>query len=459
MLCRKRRSSTRRSWRLSFERANELSQVPVLIPLRLPQYCFVHFNYVTSVGVIGYTMPALARPPQDVAVLWHEVAGYSVARARGGKLQNWARNLRTALMAEPCSPDSERTSGDTAWDWYRDSFMTSKLDRIPVRLRISSDDNRSRLAVDTSKKIRDYFTIKRQEDAAVYAGAAQPEYVENDNAWQTDWLGEFIEDLYGIRSLGEVYFRTLVSTLLQNYPVLTIGDLKHPAPLLRLQVALCYLRSYNDAKQRSVVEKTLTEFKRDYPGAIGHLQFAADAARDPMAATDLDDFDAAVIAGRKSDNAKREWLQCLQVVANTIARELAVFAEDPILFAPASSRSRSNNAWKDVVAFIQRADKPDSYQGLSRRPDEKLIELVAKVREEYCSAIDGIVKNGVSAEPSSVWIQQGYSRKAGWDFGDAPKNSDEAIAALQRLHAIEFVVTDETGPYTQGQTVVVIPSG
>ena len=46
------------------------------------QFMYVHLNYVKGVGIIGVPPYALVRPYPDLPILWHEVAGYSVAQQK-----------------------------------------------------------------------------------------------------------------------------------------------------------------------------------------------------------------------------------------------------------------------------------------------------------------------------------------------------------------------------------------
>jgi len=387
--------------------AGELSEMPILVPLRRPQYSYVHFNYVRSVGVIGYAIPTLARLPQDVAILWHEVAGYLVARLRrDGRLKAWALSLQNKMKDETSGSESF----PTAWDWYWRSFMTSTLERLSVKLNISETERGSTLVVDDSAGIRRYFNYPTGGDDK--STGKEVETVETDLAWQIDWLGEFVEDLYGIRSLGDVYFRTLASVLLQQYRVLTIGDLKHPAPLLRLQVAYGYLRR----------RRKITTPSEDLMNALAQIEFG--------------DVSAA------SDEVQPEWFSCSKTVGDIIVEILnGVFEVDDNLFARDTTTVSNYDQWQAIVSCIKEASATNDYNSLRYPPAAAVLDLVKQVRDGYTTAIDNGVKSSALDQTTSFGATQGY------------KPSNDAKDNLRWLHAIEFTRTDRSTSTTEGQTI------
>jgi hypothetical protein len=384
--------------------AGELSEMPILVPLRRSQYSYVHFNYVRSVGVIGYAIPTLTRLPQDVAILWHEVAGYLVDRVRrDGRLKAWAVELQKRLKYEEWKSESF----PTAWDWYWRLFMTSKLERWAVKLNISKTEDGSTLVVDDSADIRRYFNYRTGGDDK--STGEEVETVDTDLAWQIDWLGEFVEDLYGVRSLGAVYFHTLASVLLQRYRVLTIGDLKHPAPLLRLQVAYGYL-----------------------------MRLGTDESYDDLrSALAPKGLDAALPA---TDEVKPEWWSYVKAAGDIIVGVLVgVFETDDNLFARDRVPVGSNDQWKAMVSYIHKASKANDYHSLRPPLDDALFDLVSQVCSKYSTAIDDGVINNALDQATGFWTTPGY------------KPSNDANDNLRWLHAIEFTGTDGNLPIVSGQ--------
>jgi hypothetical protein len=438
--------------------AAELSELPILIPRLQSQNSFIHFNYVRSIGIIGYTSPALARPPQDAAIFWHEVAGYSVARALDdGHLQIWATELKCKLQEKRCSAAGESRAFTYAWDWYWTSFMKSKLEQMRVKLVISRDGDASRLVVKDSAGIRRYFKFKEPDLAA--ATANHNSNVEDDISWQVAWLGEFIEDMYGLRSLGSVYFHTQASALLQRYPDLTIGDAKHPAPLLRLQVALNFLATQpgNDTDASAVI-KVLEDLNNAFPGAIGCLQFNKGNADNSLPCNDLDNVDVAISGSPRglTNKVKQEWLCCLRAAAKIISETVACIAASDKLFAPESPAKEITVVHK-IKAAVQASAEEITEGGVqvysqaqNTSPGSRLCKslelLESGIRAQYWADVANNMKYRTSSEQVSAFAKEIEK------LGDMC-NAKGAMEALQRLHTIEFTRTDANGPDV-GETIL-----
>lgn len=213
---------------------------PVLIPMLSTQFMYVHLNYVSGVGFIGVPPYALVRPYPDLPILWHEVAGYWVAqeRASGNALKERARGLQDRLRDVPRGTRS-------LWDGYRDQYAQSVSHNARVKLTITED---SIWLAELAKLVR-YF-------ARGSHGLQEPN-VDTDYDWQMLWLGQILEDLFGVRYLGETMERSLAIALESAYETPPeIGDHKHPPSALRLKIAAEYLRGDQESILEIVKQET-----------------------------------------------------------------------------------------------------------------------------------------------------------------------------------------------------------
>ncbi|MCB1044831.1 MAG: hypothetical protein KDC35_17965 [Acidobacteria bacterium] len=211
--------------------ASHFSEPPVIITATAARFQYIHFNYVDGIGVIAYPAHVLANSVQHVNVLLHEVAGFWVARERKAcRLHSLAKVLRQELQ------DSSYTVDQIGvWESYWGQYKRSWLERAPVKINVQADACR----IENSATIRHYFKLL---DGASSRSLSQDvtlvKDVETDDEWQMNWLGEFMEDLFGAQELHVHYFQALAHALLRTYPNPEIGDEKHPTPILRLQVVL-----------------------------------------------------------------------------------------------------------------------------------------------------------------------------------------------------------------------------
>ena len=228
---------------------------PVLILMRSTQFMYCHLNYVSGVGIIGVPPYALVRPYPDLPIVWHEVAGHAVAVARqraGGALRERAEELQYSLKAE--EHDSR-----LLWDYYRDQYKKSRSQDARVKLTITDKS----VGVVGREEVRRYFAN---------ANADPLDNVDTDFDWQMRWLGEFLEDLFGLRYLGRTMRDSLDFTLTRAYETpRNIGDFRHPSPALRLKIADEYLAYNNPASIPAAIEKKTDETSAVAKNIVAYL--------------------------------------------------------------------------------------------------------------------------------------------------------------------------------------------
>lgn len=108
--------------------------------------------------------------------------------------------------------------------------------------------------------------------------------VGDSQQWQTEWLKQIFEDLFGVQALGGVMVETLAHTLAENYLDFDKSDATHPTPNVRLHVALAYLKlagqDINDEELKQScfnVEQTITSIENFY-GEIPRSDKTVEAA-------------------------------------------------------------------------------------------------------------------------------------------------------------------------------------
>lgn len=215
-------------WHISQYLPNTSGERPILVPILYNRFMYFHLNYVNGVGIIGVPPDALVRPHHNLAILWHEAAGYWVAQqaANASFLKKQALILKKKLDAE------------SVWDYYRDMYKRSLLHRLPMEL----DINDGSLKVSGITALLNYF--------AEYNPKSRETTIDTDLAWQQVWLGQILADLFGVQALGDTMAKSLRSALSRAYAHQDLGDLHHPPPSLRIEVAHQYL----EANQVSALE-------------------------------------------------------------------------------------------------------------------------------------------------------------------------------------------------------------
>ena len=176
----------------------------VIFPISSLNFQFIHFNYMDGLGIVGIPPEVLTTPSWNLSVLWHEIAGYEVARiSQAGKLEDWIKEI--------------------SLDTYQRVYEQSVLDNLAAEI-----EPREPAA---SKEPCPYRIVECDKIAGYLA----------QKEWQADWLAEFFEDLFGVQALGGAMIEALADALAQRYDNFALGDDKHPSPNARLQVALAYL--------------------------------------------------------------------------------------------------------------------------------------------------------------------------------------------------------------------------
>lgn len=223
----KSRTSLEKMLGIISKRISSYNEPPFLMPLLSSDFKYVHFNYLnSSIGFVGIP-PQIAADPlkgKNLSILWHEVAGHAIARARrsqeGDKLKKWADELKKYL-------------GKKLWADYRALYITSILENLPIK--------------DQIKQAEEWKTFKELYQKQVL----KEEAVEANQEWQATWLAEFLEDLFwiivfegkrtGTGEIDDTLIRILRQALMPSYSDLAIGDYEHPPVDLRMLVGLAYL--------------------------------------------------------------------------------------------------------------------------------------------------------------------------------------------------------------------------
>ena len=189
--------------------------LPFLLAVLSSDFKYVHFNYLSNVGLVGLQPDLVAGHLDDLNALWHEVAGYSIALARSdNRLTRWTGQLTELLKQKELL------------DTYQNLFRESTLYNLPI----------------------DRNSIKPEALSELDA------VMQNDQEWSelsTPWLGEFLEDLFWVMTQegertanGAIETATIAAmakALTPRYPDLDAGDLDHPPVNLRLLVGVSYL--------------------------------------------------------------------------------------------------------------------------------------------------------------------------------------------------------------------------
>jgi hypothetical protein len=428
--------------------ASTLKNPPILFNILSPQFQYVHFNYVNAVGIIGFPVHARAKLRMSLAVFWHEVAGYLVARARyNGELEQLAQCIQRTL-------DTPTPGRGSEWDVYRRLFMISKLERYSTRLAVSQDS----VIVDDSSELRSYFfnpavTGFAGNAATPTGGTSTPTNdVDSDLPWQMDWAGEFCEDLFGIMSLGLTYFRTLVDVLLQKYPSLAVGDSEHPPALLRLQVALDYLDKLlpANAAARAQVVTYLSGLLSANPNLLSSLQFGPVArSLGPGVLPLRNNSDARVLSAR-TDVARTEWFAQIKEIASRIV-DCIMGAE--LLKASAEKLARSReplmgNYGKLVESILAGFEEPEYKSDDSTKA--MVEQIITGYQADIAAKLDSAAGFYSGFWPANRWSASDFEAvSAARPF----PNWNDARDWLKRLHDVNFSETD--GESYVGQTVVI----
>lgn len=218
---------------------------PLLIPILSNRFTYFHLNYVNGVGIIGVPPDALVPPYYDLAILWHEVAGYWVAQQAANA--NFLKKRTLEL--------NKRLREESVWGCYRDMYKQSIQQRLAVKLDINEDSFR----IAGIPGILNYFmehNPKRYEPN-----------IDTDLAWQKAWFGQILADLFGVQVLGDTMVYSLQSALSRAYTHQDLGDLCHPPPSLRSKMAHKYGKgnhAYSSGDEEQNEEDKLAKAIVDY---------------------------------------------------------------------------------------------------------------------------------------------------------------------------------------------------
>lgn len=223
--------------------------VPFLKPVIGSDFSYIHFNYANNaMGIVTVPMEFCVLPAdeqEDWSVIWHEVAGYAIA-TRHEKVNEWANALKGSLKSE---------NDSVLWTAYQRAFTHSYSNTLKRRL---------------DKCLTSITTDMIREDLEA-----------NVIDWETDWLGEFLEDLFFVRvfvtknhmpesscsvddSEKRASIDQLVDGLRRTYPDPKSGDQIHPSPNLRVLVALAYLHQAFDENSFGSVLKRYIGVRDSY---------------------------------------------------------------------------------------------------------------------------------------------------------------------------------------------------
>jgi hypothetical protein len=196
----------------------------VLVPMLASQFMYVQLEYTDVTGIVGIPPYALWSLYPDLPILWHEVAGHWVAQQKKfSRLKQHAEKLQEKLKAATLEPASL-----SLWDKYREQYEQSCSHGAVVDLSITG----GKVGLKRPNVTHRYFLG--------YDGEAPG--VDTDFEWQMSWLGQILEDMFGLRDLGDIMKQSMDYALGRAYNSPgNIGDHKHPSPELRLAVASLYL--------------------------------------------------------------------------------------------------------------------------------------------------------------------------------------------------------------------------
>lgn len=218
---------------------------PILVPVISTQFEYVHFNYMENVAVINVPLNIWSTPSRSLSILWHEVAGYSVARARrNDDLKHCASDLASRLHRKGLEES------------YRKWFLRSALERVTVRVNL----NQTYPTIDAPSEFRKRLMAE-----------------VNGTDWQLDWLGEFVEDLFIAQAFEERALEMLALALMRRYEAADLGDATHPSPGSRLQVVLeyLYLRCQDKRDKIEEIKDKAQSVKANFP-SLAHLEINPD---------------------------------------------------------------------------------------------------------------------------------------------------------------------------------------
>lgn len=289
---------------------------PLLIPILSNRFTYFHLNYVNGVGIIGVPPDALVPPYYDLAILWHEVAGYWVAQQAAN-----AHYLRKRTLEL-----NKRLSEASVWGCYRDMYKQSIQQRLTVKLDINEDSFR----IVGIPGILNYFmehNPKRQEPN-----------IDTDLAWQNAWFGQILADLFGVQVLGDTMVHSLRSALSRAYMHQELGDLCHPPPSLRLKMA----HKYWEANQERALDNEGLHAEDKLAGVIVgyvHTQYPEMAGM-VLPNDGIIPLVKALVRGKLNDHE----LMTFPAIANAVKKSQA----------SVPSIKRSNLIW-DQAGFTQSA--------------------------------------------------------------------------------------------------------
>jgi hypothetical protein len=239
-----------------------------------------------------------------------------------------------------------------------------------------------------------------------------------------DWLGEFIEDLFGIEALGESMFRPMTEAFLGSYQRPEIGDLHHPSLLLRLRVAYEFL---NLATQQ-------TEAKTAALHAVeAYLSTKSPSKRE--------------LLGFGTDAAANEALaRTAQEIAQWYIRECRP------LFLPNQAPAKAD--WRQLGSDELNITQPvrQIIDGLESSTDGKSLDELQRAIQASYPTYEPTMRGWNIKASDAWWLVEDSAGKIR-PFSDIREHLDpgltepeQAAALLTALHSVSFADIDPGGP-------------
>ncbi len=253
------------------------------------------------------------------------------------------------------------------------------LRNAKVNLKFTQD---RRLVLPDREEIRSYF--------AHDASNSQDFTIDNDDDWQMRWLGQILEDLFGLRELGTDHVDFAGDALRRGYEVWKEGDPKHPSPHMRLQIAEKYLE--------------------DKPANI--LQ---------------------TIAQETDETTKLAILIANHLRTSDLRPSVAPGSPTPALSSWSSSESKTRSM-PGSESYVLEKLKGDP-------------AILAAFTEFKSGSVTGV------EESDQIWIQAGFTgfEHSPEMLATLCDGKTEIQALLEKLQRIQFTETDESGPGPVGQ--------
>lgn len=190
-----------------------------LVPHVGRHFELVSFKYAPGIRLIGIPLYAL-NTPWEWSVIWHELAGLLI-------------DIRKPKSGDDVAPEQ----------WQPDDLFPQFF-RVPVSdfdwpEGVADKPRSSDREKSIAAKGWDKFWLHWEK---VFEGNTKRRKELGQN-WRRDWIVELIEDSCSVLVFGPLAYRILTDVFLRRYDNLQKPlDLRHPPPVLRLEVAYQLLR-------------------------------------------------------------------------------------------------------------------------------------------------------------------------------------------------------------------------